>query len=111
MTVLHVEALINAQTALIVALDTRDADAIETATRTLAEAVTTMRAQDGWRESSALRDRIGHALKQTNAARIRVNYLSDWTRQRIDKITELRGGALSQTYAKAHKTRENLVRV
>lgn len=103
MTTAHVEQLITAQAALIAALDTRDADAIETTTRALAEAAAALRAQDSWREGGALRERLGHALKQTDAARIRINYLSDWTRQRIDSIAELRGGAPAQTYTKPYK--------
>ncbi len=103
MTTAHVEALITAQAALIAALDTRDAGAIETATRALAEAAAALRMQDSWRESSTLRERLGHALKQTDAARIRINYLSDWTRQRIVSIAELRGGGGAQTYTKPYK--------
>jgi hypothetical protein len=110
MTTAHVEQLITAQTALIAALDTRDAGAIETATHALAEAAAALRAQDSWREGSALRERLGHALKQTDAARIRVNYLSNWTRQRIDSIAELRGGGPTQIYANAYKAKENAAR-
>jgi hypothetical protein len=103
MTAAHVEQLITAQTALIAALDTRDAGAIETTTRALADAAAALRAHDSWRDGATLRERLGHALKQTDAARIRINYLSDWTRQRIDSISELRGGALTQTYANPYK--------
>jgi hypothetical protein len=107
MTTARVEALITAQAALIAALDRRDADAIEAASRALANAVAALRVQDSWHESGELREHLGHALKQTDAARIRINYLSDWTRQRIDSIAELRGGILSQTYTKPHKLSEN----
>jgi hypothetical protein len=37
--------------------------------------------------------RLDHALRQAKAARIRVNILSDWTRQRIDQLSEIRSGA------------------
>lgn len=106
-----VDAVISAQTALIAALDARDAGAIEAATRTLAEAVAAMRAQDSWRESSPLRAQIGHALRQSDAARIRINYLADWTRQRIDSIAELRGGGISHAYANPSKIRKNSVHI
>ncbi len=111
MTSASVEAVITAQQALIAALDGRDAAAIESATRTLAETIVTLRAQDGWRESKPVRDRLSHALKQNDAARIRINYLADWTRQRIDSIAELRGGGLQQTYANPYKTKGNIARI
>jgi hypothetical protein len=111
MTAALVEQLITAQAALIAALDSRDASAIEAATRALADAVAAVRAQDTWRESGGVRDRLSHALKQTDAARIRINYLADWTRQRIDSIAELRGGASVQTYTNPHKIRENTTRL
>jgi hypothetical protein len=107
MTAALVEHLITAQAALIAALDMRDAAAIEAATRALADAVAAARAQDSWRENGGVRERLSHALKQTDAARIRINYLSDWTRQRIDSIAELRSGASAQTYANPHKIKEN----
>jgi hypothetical protein len=111
MTSASVEAVISAQQALIAALDGRDAAAIVNATHALAETVAMLRAQDGWRESRPLRDRISHALKQSDAARIRINYLADWTRQRIDSIAELRGGGLPPTYAKPCKTKGNIARI
>jgi hypothetical protein len=111
MTAPLLEDMITAQGALIAALDSRDADAITEAARRLDTLIAGLRAQSTWRESGAVREPLGHALKQTDAARIRINYLSDWTRQRIDSIAELRGGALSQTYAKPHKISENPARL
>jgi hypothetical protein len=110
MTAALIEQLITAQSTLIAALDTRDAVAIEQATQALGSSVAALRSQDAWRESGDMRERVSHALKQTDAARIRVNYLSDWTRQRIDSITELRGGAPAQTYTSPYKTKENAAR-
>lgn len=110
MTTALIELLITAQATLIAALDTRDAEAIEQATQALGSSIAALRKQDAWRESGGMRERVGHALKQTDAARIRVNYLSDWTRQRIDGIAELRGGAPSQVYTNSYKTKENAAR-
>ena len=110
MTTALIEQLITAQSTLIAALDTRDAVAIEQATRTLGSTVAALRAQDAWRESGDVRERISLALKHTDAARIRVNYLSDWTRQRIDGIAQLRGGAPTQIYTNAYKAKENVAR-
>ena len=111
MTAARIEDLITAQAALIAALDTRDAAAIEATTRAVADAVGAVRAQDSWREGEGVRDRIGHALKQSDAARIRINYMSDWTRQRIDSIAELRGSVPATTYAKPYKAKENNARL
>jgi hypothetical protein len=110
MTAALIEQLITAQSTLIAALDTRDAVAIEQATQALGSSVAALRAQDAWRESGDMRERVSLALKQTDAARIRVNYLSDWTRQRIDSIAELRGGAPTQIYTNAYKAKENAAR-
>lgn len=82
--------LIECQSELIAALDSGDIVAIETATQAMAAAVESVRAQDAWHEPSAL-EQLNYAMKQTQAARIRVNYLADWTRQKIDRFSELRG--------------------
>ena len=110
MTTALIEQLITAQSTLIAALDTRDAVAIEQATQALGSSVAALRGQDAWRESGDMRERVSLALKQTDAARIRVNYLSDWTRQRIDGIAELCSGVPAQTYSKPYKAKENAMR-
>ena len=110
MTTALIDQLIAQHEALIAALDSRNVDQIEQATAKLNDTLAAMRAQDVWRGDSKTRERINHALKQTYAARIRVNYLSDWTRQRIDSITELRGGASAQTYTNAYKAKESAAR-
>ena len=110
MTAALIEQLITAQSTLIAALDTRDAVAIEQATQALGSSVAALRGQDAWRESGDMRERVSLALKQTDAARIRINYLADWTRQRIDGIAQLRGGAPTQIYTNAYKAKENTAR-
>ncbi len=110
MTTALIEQLIAAQATLIAALDTRDAVAIEQATQALGSSVAALRGQDAWRESGDMRERVSLALKQTDAARIRINYLADWTRQRIDGIAQLRGGAPTQIYTNAYKAKENAAR-
>jgi predicted ATPase len=99
MSVQAIEVLIERQTALIAALDSGDISAIEFATQDLASAVETVRAQDAWHDRSAL-DHLNYAMKQTHAARIRVNYLSEWTRQKIDQFAELRGVKMSSNNCK-----------
>jgi hypothetical protein len=99
MTDTALDNLIACHTALIAALDARDAGAIEHASMQLALAVTYAQSYDAWRESAEARAKIEHGLKQSNAARTRVNYLSEWTRQRIDRLNELRGASVTHTYA------------
>lgn len=94
-----IDALIKCQDALIAALDARDAELIESATAALAAVIQTVKAQDVWRTATDGRDKIDHAIRQSDAARIRVNYMADWTRQRIDQLNELRRGTPSMTYS------------
>lgn len=83
------ERVISCQERLIDALDRRDVAAVETATADLEVAVDRLtaigaiHARDG--------SDIDFALRQSNAARIRVNLLADWTRHRIDRLSEIRG--------------------
>jgi hypothetical protein len=93
-----IDHMVAAQTALIAAIDARDANAIEQATAALNQAIIQMRAQDVWHDGNDLRDRIGHALRQNDAARIRINTMTEWTRQRIDGIARLRGAEPVHTY-------------
>jgi hypothetical protein len=90
------EKVIARQDELIGALDARDAAAIEAASLELADALRTLGAEGAVYGVEARR--VEHALRQCQAARIRVNVLSDWTRQRIDRLTEVRSGS-SLTYS------------
>lgn len=92
MTPSAMELLIEAQGDLIAALDSGNVAAIESSTRAMAAAVEKVRAQDAWRDTADM-PRLDYAMKQSQAARMRVNYLSDWTRQKIDRLFEIRGGA------------------
>lgn len=84
------ERVIARQEQLINALDARDANAIEAATVELADALRTLGAEGAVYKIAP--QRVDHALRQAQAARIRVNVLADWTRQRIDRLFELRSG-------------------
>lgn len=85
-----VKHLIACQAALIEALDAQDVHAIEAATTELAEAVDALRrvAAAGGDEEAA---QIDYALRQSQAARIRVNCLSQWNSQKIDRLQQIRG--------------------
>jgi hypothetical protein len=98
MSVIALDTLIERQAALIAALDGHDVAAIERATSALADAICTLQRSDVWRDDKAVHAKIDHGLKQTTAASIRVNALSHWTRQRIDQLSDLRGGNISSIY-------------
>lgn len=91
-----IDAVIECQQRLIAALDAQDVDAIEYATSALQTAVEQLPLQ----RASANTGQISHALKQSDAARIRVKYLSAWNRQKIDRLQEYRGQASAMTYAR-----------
>lgn len=99
----QIEAVITAQGALIAALDAADVAAIEAATRDLAALIESVRRSGSIRASNGTKSRVDHALKQGDAARMRVNYLADRTRQRADRLTAHRGGARAATYTAAGK--------
>ena len=89
------EHVIDCQQRLIAALDARDVAALESATTELSRALVPLQTNGAVYE--VMPARLDHAVKQAKAARIRVNVLSDWTRQRIDRLAELRAGP-SATY-------------
>lgn len=91
------EQVIDRQGQLIDALDARDAEAIEAASLELAEALRVLGAEGAVYDVAP--QRIDHALRQAQAARIRANILADWTRQRIDRLSEIRSGS-AVTYSK-----------
>lgn len=95
-----ISELIACQDRLLAALDARDVGAIEAATAALAKCVDGAKAQGVWRDGRELRSGIDHALRQNDAARIRVNIMSEWTRRRRAQLAELRGQASAHVYRK-----------
>ena len=91
--------VIDCQTRLIAALDAHDADAISSASAALAQAVDILRLSPATPDS----DELELVLKQTEAARIRVKYLTSWNRQKIDRLAELRGQFKGNIYIKPRK--------
>lgn len=96
MTDADIESVIVAQAALIAALDAGDVIGIERATAALSRVLVAAKA--GGAVAGVTRPRVDHALKQSDAARTRVNYLADRTRQRIDRLAERRGVKRPATY-------------
>jgi hypothetical protein len=94
-----IEEIVEQQAALIAALDAGDADAILAASDRLAAKLEVFRTHS----TTINPEKIGYALKQANAASIRVNYLSHWTRQKIDRLAQHRGQKPVLTYTKPQK--------
>ncbi len=97
MNAADVEAVIVAQAALIAALDAGDVAAIERATATLADLLGTLKQQN--LVAPMDRTRVDHALRQSDAARIRVNFLADRTRQRRERLAQVRGARAATLYS------------
>jgi hypothetical protein len=90
------EQLIERQTELIAALDAGDADTILSASMALADTLQIVRADNNGCNPKHLEQ----GLKLADAARIRVNYLTAWNRQKIDRLGQLRGQAVGGLYSK-----------
>jgi len=86
-----VERLIGSSEALIAALDAHDVVAIEAALPAFGESVQALKSTGGWQRSPRLPARVAEALKLAEAARVRVRYLADRTRQRIDMLAVAAG--------------------
>lgn len=96
----HLEAC---QEGLIAALDGHDVEALEASIVRLSEAVMVARAQGAWRDKP---DVVGHAqriFRLAEAARIRVNFLTDVTQRRIDQLSQARGRPRISLYSRSGK--------
>ncbi|HEY9552503.1 hypothetical protein [Allosphingosinicella sp.] len=85
---------------LIGALDGHDVEAIEASVARLRRAVEEVRAAGSWRDNPQVKDRAGQISRLADAARIRVNFLTDLNRGRIDALDMLRGGASGARYGR-----------
>jgi hypothetical protein len=101
MTCSPIELLIDCQGALIRALDDGDVSAVERATASVARALDAVR--DEKIGSATERGRFDYALRQAEAARGRVNFLTDRVAQRLDRLTQRRGNRVVQLYTSSGK--------
>ena len=85
------DALATSHEALIRALDGDDLAEIERATAALAEAVHEARARDDWAGTPGMKERLLNLAALAQAAQIRVNFLTDMIRRRVDAAAALRG--------------------
>lgn len=85
-----IEAVLDCQSDLIVAIDGRDPGAILRASEALAAAVSQLGEVGEWPSDPLTADRLRDALSQNQAAAMRINLMAHWTRQKIDRLMELR---------------------
>lgn len=89
------EAVLNrlteASEGLIRALDSGTADTVEEATRRFSEALTEVQGIGGWRGSPEIIEKLQYAMKLADAARARVNYLTDINRRRFEALCNAAG--------------------
>lgn len=85
---------------LIGALDSNDVEAIEQRVEELRTAIAAVRSQGGWRETSQAKECAERIARLGEAARIRVNFLTDLTRQRIQMLSIARGEACGVAYGR-----------
>jgi len=100
-----VTALIDAEEALIDALDRDEIESLETAVRAFGRAVEVVRAAGAWHARPELPDKIKHALKLAEAAGARVNFLSDRNRRRLDMLNGAAGKPCATAYTRHGRMR------
>jgi hypothetical protein len=83
--------LTEASEGLIAALDKGGAEAVEEATRNFSEALAAVQAIGGWRGSPDIIEKLQYAMKLADAARARVNYLTDINRRRFEALCKAAG--------------------
>ena len=98
MSLIVLDRLASCHEALIRALDGNDLEAIETATLALADAVGSARANHDWASTPEIRERLLSLAALAQAAQIRVNFLTDTIRRRVNAMAALRGAEPAMTY-------------
>ena len=83
---------------LISALDGGDVETIENRVEQLRSAIAAVRSSGGWRDSSQVRERAQRIRSLGEAARVRVNFLTDRTAQRLQLLASARGETMGTTY-------------
>ncbi|MFC3714134.1 hypothetical protein ACFOMD_16300 [Sphingoaurantiacus capsulatus] len=77
--------------ALIDALDAQDIDGLEEAIEAFRMALDDVRAKGAWHGQAGVLDSVARIHALSEAARIRVNFLTDLNQQRIDALAAARG--------------------
>jgi len=95
-----VDTLIAREEALIAALDGQDVRHIEAATNAMRDVVTELAGRGGWHAEPELGARLVQALRLTEAAAGRLNFLADRNRRQLDRLATLTGDPLPDAYAR-----------
>jgi hypothetical protein len=83
---------------LISALDDHDVETIEARVEQLRSAIAAVKSAGAWRECDQARERAQRIRSLGEAARVRVNFLTDRTAQRLQMLASARGEAIGATY-------------
>lgn len=83
---------------LIAALDSRDVEALEASVATFGKAVDEVRTLGSWRDHPEIVDQVVQCHALADAAGIRVNFLTDANRQRIEALATARGAVTGGAY-------------
>lgn len=83
---------------LISALDGDDVQHIEQAVREFAGALNDVQAQGAWEDRTEVTDTVLDLFRLSEAARIRVNFLTDLNQQRLDALSHVCSRAVSTAY-------------
>ena len=102
MSLASLDRLAACHEALIHALDGNDLGALDEACRGLAGAVAAARAEQDLGSSPELKERLLNLSALAHAAQVRVNFLTDRIRRRIDAVAAMRGEP-AMTYQPAHR--------
>ena len=100
-----IASIIAIQNELMEAIDARDVGRIERATKDLAQAIEQVRNRGAMVVGEQLQTDVGHALKQTEALRTRVNFMALHNREKMEKLDQMRGAAAPHVYANRRNTR------
>lgn len=92
------DRLASSHEALIVALDANDLAGIEQATTALAEAVEAARGIDAAAQGAGFKSRLSSLAVLAQAAQMRVNFLTDSVRRRVDTLAVAAGRPPAMTY-------------
>jgi hypothetical protein len=98
------DLLANAQARLVAALDGGDIAEIEAASQALAREVQQVRNVAVWRATPELKIKAGLAIRMGESARLRLGYLGDHGRRRLQTLLAL-GGRASTGYGRDGRMR------
>lgn len=98
MTVQALDRLGNGFSDLLDVLDSDDIARVEAVLAEVREALEEVRAQGAWRDTHEVTGRIREIMPLVEAARVRVNFLTDVTRQRVDLLAFHNGRLDLTTY-------------